>query len=83
MLTPRSNSFPFTAPFAVVAICFHLKMRKEEIVQASLMLIRQKLLNIEDIIRFPSLPVYRFSKLHIVEPDLEKRIDITRVSKIF
>ena len=58
-------------------------MRKEEIVQASLMLIRQKLLNTEDIIRFPSLPVYRFSKLHIVEPDLEKRIDIARVSKIF
>ena len=59
-------------------------MRKEEIVQASLMLIRQKwLLNIEDIIRFPSLPVYCFSKLHIVEPDLEKRIDIARVSKIF
>ena len=58
-------------------------MRKEEIVQASLMLIRQKLLNIEDIIRFPSLPIYRFSKLHIVEPDLEKRIDIARVSKIF
>ena len=60
-------------------------MRKEEIVQASLMLIRQKrgLLNIEDITRFPSLPIYRFSKLHIVEPDLEKRIDIARVSKIF
>ena len=60
-------------------------MRKEEIVQASLMLIRQKwgLLNIEDIIRFPSLPVYRFSKLHIMKPDLEKRIDIARVSKIF
>ena len=57
-------------------------MRKEEIVQASLMLIRQKY-NIEDISRFPSLPVYRFSKLHIVEPDLEKRIDIARVSKIF
>ena len=56
-------------------------MRKEEIPQASLMLIRQK--NIEDNIRFPSLPVYRFSKLHIVEPDLEKRIDIARVSKIF
>ena len=81
MLTPRSESFPFTAPFAVVAICFHLKMRKEEIVQASLVLIRQK--NIEDISRVRSLPVYRFSKLHIVEPDLEKRIDIARVSKIF
>ena len=82
MLTPRSESFPFTAPFAVVALCFHLKMRIEEIVQASLVLIRQKY-NIEDISQFPSLPVYRFSKLHIVEPDLEKRIDIARVSKIF
>ena len=80
MLTPP-ESFPFTAPFAVDDICFHLKMRKEEIVQASLVLIRQK--NIEDISWFLSLPVYRFSKLHIVEPDLEKRIDIAGVSKIF
>ena len=81
MLTPP-ESFPFTAPFAVDDICFHLKMRKEEIVQASLVLIRQKY-NIENISQFRSLPVYRFSKLHIVEPDLEKRIDIARVSKIF